>query len=72
MDVIDNTYKVYSKSIANFEFPRVMYIRFFCGLMLILMFLINADKYGHFECSVNFGQLLLRFLPIPNVDCGIW
>ena len=26
--------------------------------MLVLMFLIYADKYGHFECSVNFWQLL--------------
>ena len=26
--------------------------------MLLLMFLIYADKYGHFECSINFWQLL--------------
>ena len=28
-------YEVCSKSIANFEFPRVTYIRFFCGVMLV-------------------------------------
>ena len=28
---------------------------FFCGVMLVLIFLIY--KYGHFECSVNFWQL---------------
>ena len=32
--------------------------RFFCGVMLVLMFVISADKYGHFECSVNFWHLL--------------
>ena len=42
-------YEVCLKSIANFQF--------FCGVMLVLMFLIYADKYGHFECSVNFWQL---------------
>ena len=31
---------------------------FFCGIMLVHMFLIYADKYGHFECSINFWQLL--------------
>ena len=52
-------YVVCSKSIANFEFPRVTYIRFkiFCGVMLVLTSLIYADKFGHFECSVNFWQL---------------
>ena len=48
-------YVVCLKSIANFEFPRVMYIRFsiFCGVMLVLISLTYADKLGHFECSVN-------------------
>ena len=49
-------YVVCSKSIANFEFSHVTYIRFsiFCGDMLVLIFLIYADKFDHFECSVNF------------------
>ena len=48
-------YVVYSKSIANFEFPRVTYLRFslFCGVILVLMSLTYA-KSGHFECSVHF------------------
>ena len=29
----------------------------FCGVMLILTSLTYADKFGHFECSVNFWQL---------------
>jgi len=47
---------VCSKSIANFEFPRVMYIRFsiFYGVMLVLISLTYAYKFDHFECTVNF------------------
>ena len=53
-----------SKSIANFEFPRIFDFRFFCGVMLVLMFFIYADKYGHFECSVNFNFLQQRCLHV--------
>ena len=54
-----HTYVVCSKSVANFEFPRVTYIRFsiFCAVMLILTSLTYADNFGHFECSVNFWRL---------------
>ena len=54
--VKDDVHVVCSKSITNFEFPRVKYIRFliFCGVMLILVSITNAEKFGHFECSVNF------------------
>ena len=53
---VATVYEVCSKSIANFEFPRLTYIQFsiFCGVMLVLMSLTYADKFGHFECSVNF------------------
>ena len=44
--------------ILNFRGLRIFDFRFFCGVMLILMFLIYADKYGHLECSVNFWQLV--------------
>ena len=40
--------------ILNFRGLRIFDFRFFCGVMLVLMFLIYADKYGHFECLVNF------------------
>ena len=52
-------YVVCSKSITNFEFLRVMYTRFsiFCSVMLVLIFIIYADKFCHFEYSVNFWQL---------------
>ena len=45
---------VCSKSIANFEFQQVTYIRFFDGVMLVLTY---TDNFGHFECSVNFWLL---------------
>ena len=44
--------------ILNFRGLRIFDFRFFCGIMLVLMFLIYADKYGRFEWSVNFWQLL--------------
>ena len=61
--------------IANFEFPRVTYILFsiFRGVMLVLISLIYDNKFGHFECTVNFWQTAillrrvlarLRFLPL--------
>ena len=52
-------YVVCSESIANFEFSRITHIRFsiFCGVMLVLISLTYTDKFGHFECSVNFWQL---------------
>ena len=52
-------YVVCSKSIANFEFPQITYIRFsiFCAVMLVLIPLTYANKFGHFECPVNFWQL---------------
>ena len=37
--------------------PRILNFRdfrFFCGVMLVLISLALADKFGHFECSVNF------------------
>ena len=40
--------------ILNFRGLRIFDLRFFCGVMLILMSLTYADKFGHFECSVNF------------------
>ena len=43
--------------ILNFRGLRIFDFRFFCGVMLVLMFLTYADKFGHFECSVNFWQL---------------
>ena len=42
------------------RFPRVTRIRFliFWGVMLVLISFIYADKFGRFECSVNFWQLV--------------
>ena len=59
-----------SKSIANFEFPRVTYIWFtiFCGVMLVLIYLTYADKFGRFERSVNFWQLFCLNLFWPVFD----
>ena len=52
-------YVVCSKCIANFEFLPITYIRFwiFYGVILVFKSLTYADKFGHFECSVNFWQL---------------
>ena len=49
-------YAVCSKSIANFEFTRVTYIRIsiFFDVILVFISLTYADKFSHFECSVNF------------------
>ena len=40
--------------ILNFRGLRVFDFRFFGGVMLVLISLTCADKFGHFECSVNF------------------
>ena len=45
-------------SILNFSGLRIFDFRFFCGVMLVLMFLIYAGKYSHFEFSFNFWHLL--------------
>ena len=55
--------------ILNFRGLRIFDFRFFCGVMLVLMSLIYADKYGHFECSAALLAGVLacfRFLPIPK------
>ena len=36
---------------------RMFNFWFFCGVMLVLISLTYADKFDHFECSVNFWQL---------------
>ena len=40
--------------ILNFRGLRIFDFRFFYGVMLVVMFLIYANKYDHFECSVHF------------------
>ena len=40
--------------ILNLRGLRISDFRFFCGVMLVLTALTYADKFGHFECSVNF------------------
>ena len=40
--------------ILNFRGLRIFDFRFFYGVMLVLISLAYADKFGHFECSVNF------------------
>ena len=58
------TYVVCSKSIANFEFPRATYIRFFCGVTLVLIPHLCQFK----MTELLLGRVLarLRFLPIPK------
>ena len=62
-----SSYEVCSKSIANFDLPRFTYIRFFWRYVGT-DFLIYTDKYGHFECSVNFWQLLCLHVFRLNFD----
>ena len=56
----ESLHKAYTRSvqkvsrILNFRGLRTFDFRFFCGVMLVLMSLTYADKFGHFECSVNF------------------
>ena len=62
--------------ILNCRGLRIFDFRFFCGVVLVLMLLIYADKYAHFECSVNFWQhlclhvfwLVLDFCLFQNMD----
>ena len=69
------TYVVCSKSIANFEFLRVTYIRFsiFCGVMLVLICLVLPTSSAILNVQLIFTAILfervlarLRFLPIPK------
>ena len=43
--------------ILNFRELRIFDLLFFCGVMSVLICLTYTDKFGHFECSVNFWQL---------------
>ena len=52
--------------ILNSRELRIFDFRFFCGVMLVLISHTCADKFGHFECSINFRQLfsldVIRFV----------
>ena len=43
--------------ILNFHGLRILDFPFLCGVILVLLSLTYAEKFSHFECSVNFWQL---------------